>query len=238
MIRIFSLQLICGGIAQNSVDDLDPSVLGWAGLVYEHTLGEEKYTFVEEVKTPKSVTLLIKGPNQHTTQQIQDALRDGLRAVKNAIEDEALIPGAGAFEVACSAHLSGPVKKSAKGRVKMGVQAFADALLIIPKTLAANGGFDVQDVVVALQEEQAEGNTVGIDLQSGEPFDPTVEGIWDNYRVKRQMLHSWLVVCASSFVNVRLISCCSSVIAVNLLSTDEILRAGRSSLKPDGPGPQ
>ncbi|KAF7428566.1 T-complex protein 1 subunit zeta [Pleurotus ostreatus] len=210
------LQLICGGIAQNSVDDLTPDVLGWAGLVYEHTLGEEKFTFIEEVKAPRSVTLLIKGPNPHTIQQIQDALRDGLRAVKNAIEDNCLIPGAGAFEVACSAYLSGPVKKSAKGRVKMGVQAFADALLIIPKTLAQNGGFDVQDVVVALQDEQAEGNTVGVDLESGEPFDPTVEGIWDNYRVKRQMLHS------------------CSVIAVNLLSTDEILRAGRSSLKPDG----
>ncbi|KIP11651.1 hypothetical protein PHLGIDRAFT_99489 [Phlebiopsis gigantea 11061_1 CR5-6] len=210
------LQLVCGGVAQNSVDDLTPDVLGWAGLVYEHTLGEEKYTFVEEVKDPKSVTLLIKGPNAHTIQQTQDALRDGLRAVKNALEDEALLPGAGAFEIACAAHLSGPVKKNAKGRVKMGVQAFAEALLIIPKMLAANGGFDVQDAVVQLQEEQADGNVVGIDLQSGEPFDPVVEGIWDNYRVKRQMLHS------------------CSVIAVNLLSTDEILRAGRSSLKPDG----
>jgi chaperonin GroEL (HSP60 family) len=148
---VCSLQLICGGVAQNSVDELTPDILGWAGLVYEHTLGEEKYTFVEEVKEPRSVTLLIKGPNAHTIAQIQDALRDGLRAVKNALEDEALIPGAGAFEVACAAHLSGPVKKSAKGRVKMGVQAFADALLIIPKTLAQNGGFDVQDVVVALQ---------------------------------------------------------------------------------------
>lgn len=55
------LQLVCGGIAQNSVDDLSPEVLGYAGLVYEHTLGEEKYTFVEEVRDPKSVTLLIKG---------------------------------------------------------------------------------------------------------------------------------------------------------------------------------
>ncbi|KZT19060.1 chaperonin-containing T-complex zeta subunit Cct6 [Neolentinus lepideus HHB14362 ss-1] len=210
------LQLVCGGSAQNSVDDLTPDVLGWAGLVYEHTLGEEKFTFVEDVKEPKSVTLLIKGPNAYTTQRIQDALRDGMRAVKNAIEDNALIPGAGAFEVACAAHLAGSVKRSAKGRVKMGVQAFADALLIIPKTLAQNGGFDVQDVVVALQDEQAEGNVVGLDLNSGEPFDPTVEGIWDNYRVKRQMLHS------------------CSVIAVNLLSTDEILRAGRSSLKPEG----
>jgi T-complex protein 1 subunit zeta len=210
------LQLICGGSAQNSLDDLSPDVLGWAGLVYEHTLGEEKYTFVEDVKSPRSVTLLIKGPNAHTIQQIQDALRDGTRAIKNAIEDAALIPGAGAFEVACAAHLSGPVKTSAKGRSKMGVQAFADALLIIPKTLAQNGGFDVQDVLVNLQDEQADGNIAGLDLQSGEPMDPTVEGIWDNYRVKRQMLHS------------------CSVIAVNLLSTDEILRAGRSSLKPDG----
>lgn len=55
------LQLICGGQAQNSVDDLSPDDLGWAGLVYEHTLGEEKYTFVEDVKDPASVTLLIKG---------------------------------------------------------------------------------------------------------------------------------------------------------------------------------
>ena len=207
---MYRLQLICGGVAQNSVDGLSPDILGWAGLVYEHTLGEEKYTFVEEVKNPKSVTLLIKGPNAHTISQIQDALRDGLRAVKNAVEDEALIPGAGAFEVAAAAYLSGPVKKSAKGRAKMGVQAFADALLIIPKTLAQNGGFDVQDAIVALQvhiyilplfqfwlimyglqDEQADGNTVGLDLESGEPFDPTVEGIWDNYRVKRQMLHSW-----------------------------------------------
>ncbi|KAI0063557.1 chaperonin-containing T-complex zeta subunit Cct6 [Artomyces pyxidatus] len=210
------LQLICGGIAQNSVDELTPDVLGWAGLVYEHTLGEDKFTFVDEVKDPRSVTLLIKGPNAHTIQQIQDALRDGLRAVKNAIEDGTLIPGAGAFEVACAAHLVAHTKKAAKGRVKMGIQAFADALLILPKTLAQNGGFDVQDAIVALQDEVAEGNIVGIDLESGEPYDPTVEGIWDNYRVKRQMLHS------------------CSVIAVNLLLTDEILRAGRSSLKANG----
>ena len=248
------LQLICGGLAQNSVDELTPDVLGWAGLVYEHTLGEEKFTFVDEVKDPKSVTLLIKGPNAHTIQQIQDALRDGLRAVKNALEDAALVPGAGAFEVACAAHLVEHTKKAAKGRAKMGVQAFADALLVIPKTLAANGGFDVQDALVALQDEHAEGNIVGLDLQSGEPFDPTVEGVWDNYRVKRQMLHSRCVSSYSLFfvmffskrtppplhaphpppADLFLREIGSSVIAINLLSTDEILRAGRSSLKPDG----
>ncbi|KIR62524.1 T-complex protein 1, zeta subunit [Cryptococcus bacillisporus CA1280] len=215
------LQFACGGIAQNSVEDLTPDVLGWAGLVYEHTLGEEKYTFVEDVKEPKSVTMLIKGPNAHTMTQIQDALRDGFRSIKNAIEDNCVIPGAGAFELACSAHLNSSLKTLAKGRAKLGVQAFAEAMLVIPKTLAANGGYDVQDAIVGLQqelEEAGEDGIVGLDLKSGEPMDPVAEGVWDNYRVKRQMLHG------------------AATIAVNLLNVDEVLRAGRSSLK-EGPGP-
>jgi T-complex protein 1 subunit zeta len=140
------LQLICGGTAQNSVDDLTPDILGWAGLVYEHQLGEEKYTFIEDVKEPKSVTILIKGPNQHTITQISDAVRDGLRSVYNMIVDKSVVPGAGAFQVACAAHLnSDAFSKTVKGKAKWGVQAFADALLIIPKTLAANAGHDIQD---------------------------------------------------------------------------------------------
>lgn len=205
------LQLCCGGVAQNSVDDLTPDVLGYAGLVYEHTLGEEKYTFVEDVKEPRSVTMLIKGerlsawgqsgadgagPNAHTMNQIQDALRDGFRSVKNAIEDHCVIPGAGAFEVACAAHLLTALKASAKGRTKLGVQAFSEAMLVIPKTLAANGGYDVQDAIVALQQEAEDtDDPVGLDLRSGEPMNPVAEGIWDNYRVKRQMLHSAYVTC-------------------------------------------
>ncbi|GAA5957726.1 hypothetical protein JCM3765_003746 [Sporobolomyces pararoseus] len=213
------LQLVCGGTAQNSVDDLDPSVLGYAGLVYEHTLGEEKFTFVEEVKQPKSVTLLIKGPNAHTISQISDAVRDGLRAVKNALEDKSLVPGAGAFEISAHKFLIEETKKSAKGRSKLGVQAFADSLLVVPKTLAVNAGLDVQDSIVNLQDEASEGHVVGLDLSTGEPLDPITEGIWDNYRVKRHMIHS------------------SAVIASNLLITDEMMRAGRSSLKNDQ-GPQ
>ena len=55
------LVLACGGEAVNSVDGLTPDCLGWAGLVYEHILGEEKYTFIEKVKNPHSCTILIKG---------------------------------------------------------------------------------------------------------------------------------------------------------------------------------
>ncbi|KAL5222756.1 hypothetical protein ABZP36_027469 [Zizania latifolia] len=75
----------------NSVDDLTEDCLGWARLVYEHVLGEEKYTFVENVKNPCSCIILIKGPNDHTVAQIKDAVHDGLRSVKNTVEDEAVV---------------------------------------------------------------------------------------------------------------------------------------------------
>ncbi|KXJ14772.1 T-complex protein 1 subunit zeta [Exaiptasia diaphana] len=172
------IPLACGGMAVNSVDDLTPECLGYAGLVYEHVLGEDKYTFIEDVKNPQSVTIVIKGPNKHTLTQIKDAVRDGLRAAR------------------------------------LGVQAFADALLIIPKTLARNSGFDSQETMVKLQQEYADSQTpVGVDLSTGEALNPADAGIWDNYRVKRQLLNS------------------CTVIAGNLLLVDEMMRAGMSSLK-------
>merc|ERR1719397_1293019 len=77
------LVLACGGSAMNSVEEMDESMLGSAGLVYEHVLGENKFTFVEQCANPLSVTILMKGPNKHTLTQVKDAVRDGLRAVKN-----------------------------------------------------------------------------------------------------------------------------------------------------------
>ncbi len=213
------LQLVCGGEAQNSCDDLSPSVLGWAGLVYEQTIGEEKFTFVQEVKDPKSVTILIKGPNAHTINQVKDAVRDGLRSVANTISDASVVPGAGAFQVAAAQHLKHDfVRKSVKGKTKYGVEAFAEALLIIPKTLAINGGYDALESIGTLEDELDEGHVVGIDLSTGEPMDPSVEGVYDNYRVIRNSIAS------------------ASSIASNLLLCDELLKAGRSSLKQGPPG--
>jgi len=159
------------------------------------------------------VTILIKGPNKHTLTQIKDAIHDGLRAVKNAIEDGAVVPGAGAFEIAAHATLS-KFKDEVKGRARLGVLAFADALLIIPKVLAQNSGYDQQETIVKLQEEYVSaGQPVGLDITTGEALIPTDSGIFDNYRVKKQLLHS------------------CTVIASNLLLVDEIMRAGMSSLK-------
>uniref|UniRef100_A0A4W2GDU4 Chaperonin containing TCP1 subunit 6B n=1 Tax=Bos indicus x Bos taurus TaxID=30522 RepID=A0A4W2GDU4_BOBOX len=184
------LSLACGGVAVNSVEDLSVDCLGHAGLVYEYTLGEEKYTFIEDCINPRSVTLLVKGPNKHTLTQIKDAVRDGLRAIKNAIEDGCVVPGAGAVEVAIAEALV-TYKHTIQGRARLGVQAFADALLIIPKVLAQNSGYDLQETLVKVQAEHSNSKQpVGIDLNTGEPMVAADAGVWDNYCVKKQLLHS------------------------------------------------
>lgn len=202
------LQFACGGLTINSIEELEPDVLGKAGLVYEHVLGDEKFTFVDEVQDPRSCTILIKGPNDHTITQIKDAVRDGLRAVKNAIEDGCVIPGGGAFEVAAAAHLRNVTMKKIEGRVKLGVEAFAEALMGVPKILAENSGFDPQESIIKLSEEQEHGACVGLDVATGEPTDPRLAGVFDAYSVKKQIIQS------------------APVVASQLLLVDEVLRAG------------
>jgi len=204
------LTLACGGVPMNSIEDMTVDMLGYAGKVSEITLGDDKFTFVEDCKIPKSCSIIIKGPNKHTIDQIKDAIRDGLRAVKNTIEDAAVVPGAGAFEIACALHLNTVLKKSVEGRAKLGVEAFAEALLIVPKTLAENSGLDVQDSIIKLQEEREKTNLpIGIDCNSGDPMLPVEAGIFDNFRVKRQSIYL------------------ATVLATQLLLVDEVMNAGK-----------
>lgn len=204
----------CGGYSINSVDDMKVECLGYAEHVYEHVLGEDKYTFVEGCEVGKSCTVLLRGPNDHTIRQVKDAVRDGLHACYNALMDKSLVPGAGAFELAAHLHLT-KFKNEVTGRAKLGIQAFADALLVIPKTLAVNSGLDAQDTLIALLEaaaeagEEGELSRIGIDIESGEPSLPAKVGVWDSYTVKKQFLHL------------------GSLIAIKLLLVDEIMRAGR-----------
>lgn len=204
------LPLAVGGVAVNSVDDLDIDDLGYADLVYEQTLDEEKYTFVEGVKNPHSCTLLVKGPNEHSITQMKDALKDGLRSVQNTVEDECIVPGAGAFEIAANVHLD-QFKRSVQGKARLGVEIFANALLITPKTLLENSGLDIQEKLLkAISErEKKQQIPVGINVTTGDPLDASMEGIWDNYCVKKQLLGL------------------ASVLAQQLLLVDEVIRAGK-----------
>ncbi|CCD25997.2 chaperonin-containing T-complex subunit CCT6 NDAI_0G02220 [Naumovozyma dairenensis CBS 421] len=221
------LQLVTGGEAQNSVEDLSPSILGYSGLIYTETIGEEKFTYVTENKDPKSCTILIKGSTHYALNQTKDAIRDGLRAVANVIKDNTVVPGAGAYFIAAANHLkkSNMTKLGAKGKTKTGIEAFAEALLVVPKTLVKNSGYDALDVLALCEDEledaqdggDNERRYVGVDLNIGDSCDPTIEGIWDSYRVLRNAISG------------------ATGIASNLLLCDELLRAGRSTLKEGAP---
>jgi T-complex protein 1 subunit zeta len=179
----------CGGDCINSIDDLSPNILGFAKSVYEHNLGEEKYTFIEGVENPFSCTILVKGPNKHTIQQIKDTIYDGLRSVKNTIEDGAVLLGGGSFEMSAYLDLL-KFKDTVPGRMKLGVQAIADSLLIVPKTLCINSGFDVIDTIIKLEDEHKKGKPVGLNVYTGDPIDPKSLGIYDGFRVKRNLILS------------------------------------------------
>jgi len=210
------ITLACGGVQVNSVEELDQDMLGYADTVSEETLGEDKFTFVEGVRNPYSCTILVKGQNPHTIAQIKDAVRDGLRSIKNFIDFPKVVPGAGAFEIAAHRHLI-KCMDDVKGRAKLGVQAYAEALLIIPKALAENSGFDLQDTLISLQEAYATDptNPIGLDILTGKPMFPVLLGIWDVMLVKKSVIHL------------------STILASQLLLVDEMMRAGRGSRPKD-----
>merc|ERR1719343_475027 len=205
------LPLVVGGTAVNSVDDIDLDDLGYADVVYEQTLEDDKFTFIEGVKYPNSCTILIQGSTDHSIAQMKDALRDGLRAVQNTCEDEAVVPGAGAFELAAHVHLE-QFKRTVEGKPRLGVELFGKAMLSVPKTLLDNSGMDVQDKLLqVVSAREAKGTPIGVSVATGDPMDAVIEGVWDNYIVKKQMLGL------------------APVLAEQLLLVDEVIRAGKSA---------
>jgi T-complex protein 1 subunit zeta len=207
------LILACGGNGVNSLDDLTESDLGYADHVYEQTLGDDKYTFVEGVRNPQSCTILIKGSSQYAIAQIKDAIRDGLRAVKNVFDDQCVIPGAGAFEIACADHLE-MYAKNVVGKSVFGIRAFAEALLVVPKAICKNSGVDSQESIVSVSKEYRDQKLLtGINIADGKPMNPVNAGIFDNYCVKKNTLNI------------------GPVLAQQLLMVDEVMRAGKQMNK-------
>lgn len=117
--------------------------------------------------------------------QTKDALRDGLRALYNTIQDGCVIPGAGAFEIQVSRELEAlPVK----GKNSIGVKMFAKAVLCIPKTLVNNSGHDTQALINQALSNDSGDSIPGMDLDNGTLFTPASIGIYDVYAAKKQLI--------------------------------------------------
>jgi archaeal chaperonin len=173
-----------------SLNELSADDLGKAGLVEERKIGDEKMTFVEECENPKSVSIILRGGTEHVVDELDRAMEDALRVVGVVIEDGYLVAGGGAPEVELALRLR-EYAATVGGREQLAIEAFADSMEVIPKTLAENAGLDQIDTLVALRSKHEKGvKTAGLDMDTGEPVDMLSIGVVEPLRVKTQAINS------------------------------------------------
>jgi len=179
-----------GGRVVTSIHDLTKNDLGKAGLVEERKIGDEKMTFVEECENPKSVSIILRGGTEHVVDELNRAMEDALRVVGVVVEDKKLVPGGGAPEVELALRLR-EYAATVGGREQLSIEAFADAMEVIPKTLAENAGLDQIDSLVSLRSQHEKGvKSSGLDMDTGEPVDMLNLGVVEPLRVKTQAINS------------------------------------------------
>ncbi|MEJ4308286.1 TCP-1/cpn60 chaperonin family protein, partial [Enterococcus faecium] len=133
-----------------NIEDLSAEDLGDAGLVSEKKISGEEMIFVEDCKEPKAVTLLVRGSTGHVVSEIERAIDDAIGVVAATVEDGKVVAGGGAPEIEIAKRLK-DYADAISGREQLAVAAFAEALEVVPKTLAENAGLDSIDSLVDLR---------------------------------------------------------------------------------------
>ena len=205
---IKALSRSTGARIVSNLDDITSEDLGFAGSVAEKEIGGDTKVFVEEVEEAKSVTLVLRGGTEHVVDEIERAIDDSLGVVRTTLEDGKVLPGGGAPETELALGLR-EYADSVGGREQLAVEAFADAIDVIPRTLAENAGLDPIDSLVDLRSKHADGpSTAGLDAYTGDVIDMQDDGVVEPLRVKTQAVES------------------ATEAAVMILRIDDVIAAG------------
>jgi len=180
-----------GGRMASNLDDLKAQDLGKAGLVEERKVGEDKMIFVEDCKHPRSVAILIRAGLERMVDEAERAMNDALSVVSDVIEYNKIVPGGGAVESEIARKLRSYATEVG-GREQLAIEAFAESLEIVPKTLAENAGLEPIDIMVGLRSahEKARGDAKGVNVFTGKIIDMHGEGVIEPLRVKEQAIKS------------------------------------------------
>ena len=185
-----SLARATGGRVVSNLDDLSEDDLGFAGSVAQKDIGGDERIFVEDVEDAKSVTLVLRGGTEHVVDEVERAVDDSLGVVRTTLADGHVVPGGGAPETELALALR-DFADSVGGREQLAVEAFADALEVIPRTLAENAGLDPIDSLVDLRARHDGGEFgAGLDARSGEVVGMDDDGVVEPLRVKTQAIES------------------------------------------------
>ncbi len=179
-----------GGVVVTNIDEISESDLGHAGIAEEKKTGGDSMLFITGCKNPKAVSIVIRGGTEHVVDSLERALEDALRVVGVVIEDEKLVAGGGSPEVELSLRLN-EYAATLKGREQLAVNKFAEAIEVIPRTLAENAGLDPIDMMVELKSQHEKGNkNAGLDVYTGDVIDMMEKGVVEPLRVKTQAINS------------------------------------------------
>ncbi|MHC1564127.1 MAG: thermosome subunit beta [Candidatus Hecatellaceae archaeon] len=180
-----------GGRIVTNIDDLTGKDLGEAELVEERRIGDDKMIFVEGCKNPKSVGILIRGGFERFVDEAERGIHDALSVIADVYEDPKIVPGGGAIETELSKRLRTYAAKVG-GREQLAIEAFADALEVIPKALAENAGLDPIDIMVDIRAKHEKPNGLGwgVDVFAGKTTDMWRQGVIEPKSVKEQAIKS------------------------------------------------
>jgi thermosome len=171
--------------------DLRAQDLGLAGIVEERKLGEDKMVFVEKCKDPRSVAIIIRAGLERMVDEAERAMTDALSVVSDVVETNKVVAGGGAVEVEVAKELR-DYATSVGGREQLAIEAFADAMEVIPKALAENAGLEPIDILVELRSahEKAEGKYKGVNVFTGKIENMREKGVIEPVVVKEQAINS------------------------------------------------
>ncbi|UCF44671.1 MAG: TCP-1/cpn60 chaperonin family protein [Candidatus Bathyarchaeota archaeon] len=180
-----------GGRIVSDLDDLTAKDLGPAGLVEERKIGDDKMIFVEKCNDPRSVAILIRAGLERMVDEAERAMNDSLSVVSDVVENSKIVAGGGAVEVEVAKELRNYATKVG-GREQLAVEAFADAVEIIPRTLAENAGLEPIDIIVKLRSahEKESGEYKGVNVFTGKLQNTLEKGVIEPAVVKEQAIKS------------------------------------------------
>lgn len=179
-----------GGRISSNIDDMTTKDLGSAELVEQRKVETEKWTFVEGCKNPKAITVLIRGGSQRVVDEVDRSLHDSLMVVKDVIEKPAVVAGGGAPEEFLASNLKDWADRF-EGREQLAIKKYAEALEIIPLTIAENAGMDPINTMVTLRAKHSQGKKwTGIDARNTRVADMYALDIIEPVAVKEQIIKS------------------------------------------------
>ncbi|KPV64908.1 MAG: Thermosome subunit alpha [Candidatus Bathyarchaeota archaeon BA1] len=206
-----------GGRVVTNLDDMTEKDLGYAELVEERKIGDDKMTFIEGCKNPRSVAILIRGGTERIVDEAERSVHDALCVARDVVQEPKIVAGGGAPEL----EVARAIKEYAEGlpgKEQLAVQSYAEALEIVPTTLGENAGLDPIDILSELRARHEKGETwAGVGVHEGKVKDMKELEVFEPLSVKKQIIKS------------------ATEAASMILKIDDVIAAGKMKAPPTPP---